>query len=52
MGMTSFKFSNCVGKNDANPTFSAQFEDGVTSDSCNRHEQITTSYTLSVLELT
>ena len=52
MGMTSFKFSNCVEKNDAMPTFSAQFEDGVTSHPCNKYEQITTSYTLSVLELT
>ena len=32
--------------------FSAQFEDGVTSDPCNKYEQITTYYTLSVLELT
>ena len=50
--MTSFKFSNCAEKNDAKLTFSAQFEDVVTSDPCNKYEQITTYYTLSVLELT
>ena len=52
MNMTSFKFSNCAEKNDAKLAFSAQFEDGVTSDPCNKYEQITTYYTLSVLELT
>ena len=35
-----------------NANFSAQFEDGVTSDPCNKYEYITTSYTLNVLELT
>ena len=52
MSMASFKFSNCVEKNDANLTFSVQFEDGVTSGPCNKYEYVTASYILSVLELT
>ena len=37
-GMTSFKFSNFVEKNDTSPTSSVQFEDGVMSNPCNKYE--------------